>query len=289
MRLLPLRLLPALAVAVAFLGAPRDSVGCTFWEGVCTVCPSSLFNGCSSFAGQERACGFLGCEALCNSAAGTLCGSEPTTCSNQDTCNGSGTCLPNHRPAGSACGSPADTDCTNPDTCNGSGTCLTNHAAAGTVCGPPPGACRGPGTCNSSGVCNQAVSPAGTSCGDPRQTPCSAPDSCDGSGNCHPRHASFGTYCDDDGDGNECTGACLDGDCLSVAPKPPGYPCGDPSDTDCTDPDACDGEKHCVPRNASRGTPCATGTCDDTGQCLTPVPSFPYCALDPPALEVARE
>jgi hypothetical protein len=268
-------------MAVLGLGAARGAMACTFWEGVCTVCPSSLWNGCDSFAGQERACGFLGCEALCNSPAGTWCGSGPTTCSNQDTCNGSGTCLPNHRPAGATCGS-APTECSNQDTCNGSGNCLANHVPAGTVCGLPPGECRALGTCNGSGSCNQAVSAAFTPCGDPQDTTCTDPDSCDGAGNCHPRNASFGTYCDEDGDGNECTGACLDGVCLSVGPKPPGHPCGDPTDSDCTDPDVCDGEKRCLSRHAPAGIPCETGSCDADGQCLTPVPSFPYGVLAPP-------
>ena len=38
--------------------------------------------------------------------AGTACGDDSTTeCSGADTCNGAGTCLPNHEPAGAPCGS----------------------------------------------------------------------------------------------------------------------------------------------------------------------------------------
>jgi len=112
------------------------------------------------------------CE-VCNSSAsqtewsdrptGAPCGSQANTdCDDPNTCNGSGVCLPNNapdglacttdnndctqdvcsagvcthapRPAGSACGSSANTTCTDPDTCNGSGACLGNHAADGVLC-----------------------------------------------------------------------------------------------------------------------------------------------------------
>src|SRR5437660_164424 len=44
---------------------------------------------------------------------------------NADTCNGSGTCQPNHVAAGTNCGD-AGTECTNQDKCDGNGACTDN-------------------------------------------------------------------------------------------------------------------------------------------------------------------
>lgn len=54
-------------------------------------------------------------------------------------------------------------------------------------------------------------------------------------------------------DGNNLNGDCCDENCNF---EPFESPCGDPSDTDCTDPDICIGNGYCSPRNSSGGTPC---------------------------------
>ncbi|MFQ5591429.1 MAG: hypothetical protein ACE5HE_09725 [Phycisphaerae bacterium] len=70
-----------------------------------------------------------------NSAAGTPCGNPVgSDCDGPDTCDGSGTCLPNLLPAGAPCADQSTTACTNPDTCNGFGGCLANNAPNGTNC-----------------------------------------------------------------------------------------------------------------------------------------------------------
>jgi hypothetical protein len=57
----------------------------------------------------------------------------------------------------------------------------------------------------------------------------------------------------------------------------PGFSCGDPTDTDCTDPDSCDGAGSCQSNDASSGSPCAddgevctADQCDGGGTCAHP-------------------
>ncbi len=99
-----------------------------------TMCDDGIFcNGadtcdgvgvCANHAG-DPCVGGLECNRSCNESlddcydvAGTFCGSpSDTECDNQDTCDGSGTCLVNHEPDGTSC---EDGDnCTAGDTCQG--------------------------------------------------------------------------------------------------------------------------------------------------------------------------
>lgn len=67
--------------------------------------------------------------------AGVACGNPANApCDLADTCDGSGACQGNVRPAGAPCGSNVSTVCTGPDTCDGAGACLVNHAPNGTAC-----------------------------------------------------------------------------------------------------------------------------------------------------------
>jgi hypothetical protein len=77
-------------------------------------------------------------------------------------------------------------------------------------------------------------------------------------------------------DGNECTlDECSAGACRSVA-LPEGAACGDPQQSDCTQPDSCDGAGRCLARHAEASTPCGRGSsagctadaCDGAGVCL---------------------
>ena len=208
---------------------------------------------------------------------GAACGDPVATdCDAADTCDGSGTCLANIVPAGTACGDPTDTDCDDPDTCDGAGACLPNVAPAGLLCGNQVGnQCDEPDTCDGAGVCEPNYVPAGTACGSPVDTHCDNPDSCDGAGVCDPNREPDGTPCPDDG--NDCReDYCLAGVC-SHPLKPPGSACGDPADTDCDDPDTCDGTGSCLLNLAPGGTACGDpedtictdpDTCDGFGGCL---------------------
>jgi hypothetical protein len=66
---------------------------------------------------------------------GAACGDpDDNECTDPDTCDGQGTCDPNHEPYGTPCGDPSDTQCDNPDHCSGYGTCMTNNEPNGTPC-----------------------------------------------------------------------------------------------------------------------------------------------------------
>ncbi len=61
-------------------------------------------------------------------------GHRPTACSDQDSCNGARTCLPNHFADTAACGDAGE-ECKNPDFCNGEGQCTDNGPVPdGSVC-----------------------------------------------------------------------------------------------------------------------------------------------------------
>ncbi|MCH7591643.1 MAG: hypothetical protein IH989_02530, partial [Planctomycetes bacterium] len=218
---------------------------------------------------------------------GAACGDPTTTdCDRADSCDGGGTCLTHLEPTGSACGDPSDTDCDAPDTCDGLGICLANVAPTGLPCGNSVGnQCDDPDSCDGAGLCEPNFVLAGTACGNPADSECDNPDTCDGDGVCEPNHELDGTLCSDDG--NDCRDdTCLGGVCshpLSIV----GTPCGDPTATDCNDPDACDGAGTCLPALVSSGTLCgdpsstlctAPDTCDGFGTCLpNDVPDTTSC------------
>lgn len=116
----------------------------------------------------------------------------------------------------------------------------------------------------------------GTPCGDPEDTECSSPDACDGAGFCEPNHKVDGTLCSDEVPAVQCTkNFCQSGLCTHP-PEPVGTPCGDPTDTDCDNPDTCDGGGLCNPRFEEMGFQCgdqtktncnAPDTCDGVGTC----------------------
>lgn len=65
-----------------------------------------------------------------------------------------------------------------------------------------------------------------------------------------------GVTCDDS---NPCTlDQCVKGQC-AYENLPSGTACGDATDSDCTDPDTCDGLGKCLANDAADGTPCADG------------------------------
>ena len=240
---------------------------------------------------------------------GTSCGSgADTECDNPDTCDASGVCQPNLEPSGAACGDPAVTECTAADTCNGAGACLANHAAAGTACGDPTSTdCNNPDTCNASGSCQANLTPNGTACDDGLF--CNVGETCTagacGGGNA--RNCSDGIACTTDtcdeitdlcdntldagfclisgvcraesqtNPANQCE-ECATGVSTSAwSPKITGSACGSGSDTDCTNPDTCDGAGACLDNHELSGTACGSptdtncdnpDTCDGSGSCL---------------------
>ncbi len=114
----------------------------------------------------------------------------------------------------------------------------------------------------------------GATCGDPTDTECDSPDACNGSGVCETNPKPDGTACSDDG--NECTfDQCSVGLCDHPS-RPINTPCGDPSDSECDNPDSCDGNSACRNNFEAVGVACGDAAvdqcdradiCDGTGGC----------------------
>ena len=204
---------------------------------------------------------------------GASCGDPANTdCTNPDTCDGAGVCDDNDEAAGFACGDPSDTDCTDPDTCDGGGVCLDNHAPDGLVCIDDGNDCTND-VC-AGGGCTHPNKPTGSACGDPLDRDCNNPDSCDGAGVCLDNIKTDGLICTDDG--NDCTDdVCAGGGCAHPD-RPVGTTCGDGSDTDCDNPDTCDGFGSCLGNLEPDGTGCTSdlNECTDdvcaSGNCTHP-------------------
>lgn len=152
--------------------------------------------------------------------------------------------------------------------------------------GPPPNCddldCSGlddacnVGACDSATVTCIAVPVAnGTACGSEIDDACTDPDTCR-KGVCRPNDAPRGTSCGDDGElchfDDECDG---DGLCEDKGLWDVGTLCGNPTDTECDNPDSCNAAGQCVPRHEPFGNPCGDqgdpcrydDGCDGSGEC----------------------
>ena len=191
-------------------------------------------------------------------------------------------CVFTNRASGSACGDPSTSSCDDADTCNGSGICQVNHHTNGSSCGDTGSDCVNQDTCQSGACQDNGFPPAGTSCtGVPVSGPCDAADTCNGTGSCVDRKKTAGFVCLA-GDASGCNpDDTCDGTTNACAPvlTPALTPCGSNSDTNCDNPDSCDGAGLCNPRYENSGFPCSDGlgcttsdACNGSGSCLgTPV------------------
>jgi len=117
----------------------------------------------------------------------------------------------------------------------------------------------------------------GSACGNHADTECDSPDACDGTGICEVNFKPDGIPCSDEVPANVCTqNICQTGLCTHP-PEPAGLACGDPSDTECDNPDTCDGGGGCAPNLEGAGHACGDpsdsqcnhpDTCDGGGGCL---------------------
>jgi len=193
-----------------------------------------------------------------NAPNGEDCGDPgDTACDDPDSCL-NGSCVQNAEPSGTDCDDDdlPNTVCDRPDTCDGFGTCDPNHADPLTVCDEQPGDCWLEPRCDGGGSC-QAAAPASAdlACGNQTETSCDHADTCDGAGECDSNLAAPGVACGDDTDG-ECTapdscdgaGACDPNHALS------GVACGDQG-MSCLNDDSCDGAGVCEDQGFV--TPCA--------------------------------
>jgi hypothetical protein len=226
---------------------PDDGNPCTSdtcdGAGVCTHPNRTNGTACGSSANTDcdnpDTCINGACQANLE-PAGTGCIDDGNQCTS-DTCDGAGVCTHPARPAGTACGTTANTDCDNPDSCNASGVCLLNNEPNGTPCTDDSNTCT-TDVCNN-GLCAHAPVGVGVPCGDPTDNACTNPDACNASGVCVANHEPNGTSCSD---GFSCNGAET---CQSGA-------CADGADLNCDD-----------------GNICTVDSCDEATGCVnTPIP-----------------
>lgn len=213
---------------------------------------------------------------------GRVCGATPDECSQQDTCDAAGVCIPNHLPEGTPCGSPAGDACDPSDTCDGSGICTervlsdssacddgqyctANDACLGGVCVSGPARdcgpleacseasracdCRG---CVIDGACVESGTRHATN-------PCLV---CDRARNVAGFSAAVGEAC---GAGpTVCSGQDTCDAAGNCAPNHLGTSaaCGDSSSSACDLPDGCDGNGGCDSRARAEGM-----ACDDGNSC----------------------
>jgi hypothetical protein len=151
---------------------------CDVTQDACvSTCQGCLVAGVCLPAGAEAAgnpcsvCNPAVSTTAYSAALGKSCGSGPSPCSQQDTCDAQGRCQANHLPVNTACGNSSSSACDLPDSCDGNGNCLSNAAANDTACNSvPSGSCQG----------GQCVAPRQAN-----GTPCTSPAQCL-SGFCRP-------------------------------------------------------------------------------------------------------
>ena len=254
------------------------------------------------------------CSATCEfEASGSACGdASDTVCDNPDTCDGAGACQDNNEPGTTVCRAVAGV-CDVEELCDGAGSCPADgFVSAGTECLAAAGVCDVAEECTgssatcpadganltsecraSAGICDVAEScsdasdncpadgfqPDGTSCDD--SNVCTTSDECTGGvcqgdlntcGDGIVQNGTCGEECDD---GNTNNGDCCSSICQFEAS---GSGCGDPSDTECDNPDTCDGAGTCDINNEADASvcgdqgvdcleddECAAGSCQDNG------------------------
>ncbi|MBN1514154.1 MAG: S8 family serine peptidase [Phycisphaerae bacterium] len=223
--------------------------------GTCLIDDTCYDSGDSNPANDCQACiPATSGSAWTNKSAGSACGDAGNTaCDNPDTCDGSGTCLPNLEPGGTEC-RPAAGICDVAEFCTGSDPdCPTDaFQPSGTPC--PDGLfCNGDDTCDANGVCQPGEDPCpGQACRESDDTCvdcvedgdcddgvfCNGAETCDGNGTCQPGSDPCpGQICRESDD------ACID--CLT--------------DEDCDDGNPCNGAETC---NEPTGA-CQAGSCDE--------------------------
>ena len=260
-----------------------------------TACGDSNSSGCNA---QDTCDGNGNCEDKLKSA-GTGCRPATGPCDLPETCNGTSATCPTNMSAlsGTNCGSSNSTECDAQDTCDGSGTCMPRFEVAGTDCRPATGPCDLPETCTgSSTTCPTDESAlSGTNCGSSPSGVCDAQDTCDGSGACVDKFKLPAIVCriaSNECDLQEtCTGslatcptdlkkmngvACSDDGNACTKDECQGGLCGHPPispcctlDSQCGDTDPCTGDT-CVANKCAHTNTCACQSdleCDDSNVC----------------------
>lgn len=203
-------------------------------------------------------------------ALGKACGSGPSACSGQSTCDAVGGCQPNHLPADTPCGNNAGNACNQPDSCDGLGTCLPRLANNGTPCDDGQfctvgDQCQG-GQCVAAGNRNCGTN---RSC-DPDTNSCS----CDG--------CTIGASCFGFGALNPANACQICDPARSVSSFSPntGASCG-AGPTECSAQDTCNAQGQCAVNDRPNGTICssAPGATCQNGACRAPSGLLGPCSV----------
>ncbi|RJO66174.1 MAG: DUF1566 domain-containing protein [Myxococcales bacterium] len=240
---------------------------------LCTTDLCSAQDGCYSVNNTISCTDNIFCNGADNCSGGSCSVHPGNPCSGGAQCNNycneaTDNC---YNLSGSACGSSATTDCTNPDTCNGAGACLPNHKPDQTTCTEDGNPCTRD-ICVS-GVCQHPAGNSGATCADEGNI--CTDDKCNGTSTVcqHPAKPDQTTCTNDI---NNCTrDVCVSGSCVHPAGNA-GATCPDEGDP-CTI-DRCDGVstscQHPVGNDgatcASDSNPCTVDICS-SGACTHPV------------------
>jgi hypothetical protein len=256
------------------------------FEVVLAVCGNDIVEPgeeCDGGACCTSSCEFESAATVCNAGSGDLCDPD-------ELCTGSSVDCPADTiaPATTIC-RPGSGDICDPDeSCTGepNAACPADQVAPPTtICNPgsgdlcdPDESCSGlPGD-----VCpNDAIAPPTTICRPGSGDICDPDESCSGlAGDACPADviAPATTICRPSSTGDEtcdpsesCSGN-ADVACPPDFIAPEFTPCGDGSDTECTDPDSCDGAGVCHFRNQECGSVTSSALCEfdvepDKGTC----------------------
>ena len=210
---------------------------------------------------------------------GTECRDAVDGCDATEYCDGLSIDCPadEFAPEDTACGFDTETTCDEADTCDGMGNCQANYKDSSTVCREALSDCDIAEYCDNAGSCAEdRFQPANTLCGSPDNTVCTNPDTCDGSGTCLENHEDPTLVC------REAKGECdvaeqctENGVCPADQFAAVDTACGLEDDTDCDNPDKCDGQGTCLDNFEDASTSCRAATdlcdieefCDGMGSC----------------------
>ncbi len=213
------------------------------------------------------------CTATCQFAPNTtLCRAAAGVCDVAEYCTGSSSTCPENKFASYGTSCPDDNNqCTN-DICNGSGQCIHPSKEDGTACNDENlctesdqcvnGQCKGtPKNCDDGKSCTtDRCNPNDGQCvSEINQGTCLIDGTCYNANDPNPQ--------------NECQACIPTQSQTGFTNKQAGSPCGSISDTDCDNPDTCDGLGVCQPNNEPDGTPCT----DDGKACTRDICSGGQC------------
>jgi len=266
------------------------------FESAATVCRAAagLCDVAESCTGSGPSCptdAFAPPATVCNAGSGDLCDPD-------ETCTGTSAACPADTVAstGTVCRAGSGDLCDPDEVCSGSAddACpVDTIASAGTVCNPGSGdLCDPDEVCSGSAddACpSDTVASADTLCRG-LAGPCDAEDFCSGGANAAcPADAKSTALCrasagecdvDDFCDG-------VSGDCPADEFQLAGFTCGDGTDTNCTDPDSCDGFGACLTNNEACALVTDSSLCPfdvnpDQGVCVGGVAGGSACLVGDP-------